>query len=90
MNEKELVNRANKHIIRSVREDWAPPILASGKGSLVKDVNDREFIDFTSDQICAAVGHNHPKVIEAIEGACRDILHANTWRQSVDTWYYRM
>ena len=85
MNEKELVSQANKHIVRSVREDWAPPILASGKGSLVKDVNGTEFIDFTSGQICAAVGHNHPKVIEAIEGACRDILHANTWRQTVDT-----
>jgi len=85
MNEKELVHLANKHMIRTVREAWSPPILASGRGCIVTDIHGKEFIDFTSGQICAAVGHNHPKVVEAIRRSCQDLLHVNSWRLTADT-----
>src|ERR671924_1435495 len=39
-------------------------------------------LDFTAGQICATIGHNHPRVVEAIERACRDVMHLNSWSLS--------
>src|SRR6187401_969994 len=39
----------------------------------------RRVLDFTAGQICATIGHNHPRVVAAIEQACRDVLHLNSW-----------
>lgn len=54
------------------------PILAEGSGSIVRDVNGKEYIDFNSGQMCAALGHNHPHVVAAIERACRTLIHASS------------
>jgi acetylornithine/succinyldiaminopimelate/putrescine aminotransferase len=27
----------------------------------------REYLDFTSGQMCATIGHNHPRVVKALE-----------------------
>ena len=33
----------------------------------------RRVLDFTAGQICATLGHNHPRVVEAIERGLRDV-----------------
>lgn len=35
----------------------------------------REILDFTSGQMCATLGHNHPAITEAVERSCREVLH---------------
>ncbi len=62
--------------------DFAPEVIASASGSFVETVDGRRILDFTAGQICATIGHNHPRVVAAIEEACRSVLHLNAWALS--------
>lgn len=61
---------------------FAPDVIASASGSFVETVDGRRILDFTAGQICATIGHNHPRVVAAIEQACRSVLHLNAWALS--------
>lgn len=52
-----------------------PLVVESGKGCIVRDVDGNEFIDFNSGLVCLNVGHNHPKVVDAIKKQCDRFLH---------------
>jgi 2,2-dialkylglycine decarboxylase (pyruvate) len=54
-------------------------VIASAEGSWVTTVSGRKVLDFTAGQICATIGHNHPRVVEAIREACDDVIHLNSW-----------
>ena len=53
------------------------PVLASASASTVVDTIGREYLDFQSGQMGAALGHRHPRVMKAIEHATRTIVHAS-------------
>lgn len=53
------------------------PVLASASGSTVVDTAGREYLDFQSGQMGAALGHRHPRVMAAIEQSTRTIVHAS-------------
>src|SRR5436309_11811759 len=59
------------------------PIFERGSGSVVWDVNDKEYLDFNSGQMCSALGHNHPTVTAAIKDACDTMLHAHSSHYNV-------
>lgn len=67
-------NAFDRHLIR-YGLPFAPFVVASAKGVVVRDVDGREILDFTSGQMCATLGHNHPRIVAAIEKACREALH---------------
>jgi len=50
-------------------------LFKTAKGSVVTDDTGREILDFTSGQMCATIGHNHPAIIAAIEEAGATALH---------------
>ena len=52
------------------------PILERGSGSIVVDVNGKEYIDFNSGQMCAALGHNHPRITAALQESCETLIHS--------------
>ena len=51
---------------------FAPDVVASASGSFVETVDGRRVLDFTAGQICATIGHNHPRVVAAIERGLPD------------------
>jgi 2,2-dialkylglycine decarboxylase (pyruvate) len=59
------------------------PIFERAEGSVVWDVNGKEYIDFNSGQMCSALGHNHPTVTAAIKQACDTMLHAHSSHYNV-------
>ena len=59
------------------------PVFESASGSLVRDVQGKEYLDFNSGQMCAALGHNHPTVVAAIRSACETMLHAHSSHYNV-------
>src|SRR5918999_1876649 len=61
---------------------FAPYVVASASGSFVETVDGRRILDFTAGQICATIGHNHPRVVAAIEESGRSVLHLNAWTLS--------
>jgi len=65
-----------------------PLVVESGRDCIVRDVDGNEYIDFNSGLACMNVGHNHPRVVEAVKRQCERFLHySNTdfyYREVVD------
>jgi 2,2-dialkylglycine decarboxylase (pyruvate) len=55
--------------------DSFPNLFVSAKGSVVRDDTGREILDFTSGQMCATIGHNHPAIVEAVNRAGTKAYH---------------
>lgn len=53
------------------------PILARSKGSIVVDTNGKEYLDFQSGQMAAALGHQHPRIVAVIEKTMKVMMHAS-------------
>jgi len=51
-----------------------PLVLTSGKGALIWDINGKEYLDCSSGYGIAALGHCHPKVVEAIKTQAEQLL----------------
>jgi 4-aminobutyrate aminotransferase len=54
---------------------YYPLVVESANGCIVKDVDGNEYIDLNSGLASMNVGHNHPKVVNAIKGQCDRFLH---------------
>ncbi|HEY3178312.1 MAG TPA: aspartate aminotransferase family protein [Casimicrobiaceae bacterium] len=63
-----------EHLIR-YGGDVYPEIIEKAQGCYVWDVAGRKILDFTSGQMCATVGHNHPNIVAAIKKSCDTALH---------------
>jgi 2,2-dialkylglycine decarboxylase (pyruvate) len=59
------------------------PVFERGAGSVVFDVTGKEYLDFNSGQMCAALGHNHPTITAAIKDACDTMIHAHSSHYNV-------
>ena len=53
------------------------PILARSKGSIVVDTDGKEYLDFQSGQMGAALGHQHPRIVAVIEKTMKSMMHAS-------------
>jgi len=76
-----LMELADRHLIRYA-PGFAPFIVDRALGSWVWDLDGNRILDFTSGQICSTIGHNHPRIVEAIREACDRALHLNSWMLS--------
>src|SRR5476649_1017522 len=72
---KEGLLQASKDFLVRYGGDAFPNLFTSAKGTIVKDSNGREYLDFTSGQMCATIGHNHPAIIEAVHRAGEKAFH---------------
>jgi len=84
---REILER-DERLISSSYVRFYPLVVESGRGCIIRDVDGNEYIDFNSGLVCMNVGHNHPKVIEAIKKQLERFLHySNTdfyYREVVD------
>jgi 2,2-dialkylglycine decarboxylase (pyruvate) len=70
----DLRSAAQQYMIR-YGGDTFPNLFRSAKGSVVIDDTGREILDFTSGQMCATLGHNHPAIVEAVRRAAEEAFH---------------
>lgn len=77
----EARQRAEDHLLFYGRE-FAEPIIVRAEGAHIYDEAGRAIIDFSSGQMCATVGHNHPAVVEAIRASCDDAIHLDSTKLS--------
>ena len=77
--EEELLELARKYSFRSRmdRSGVTGPIFVWGRGSVVRDVNGKEYLDFNSGQMCAALGHNHPRIVQALQESAESLIHSH-------------
>jgi 2,2-dialkylglycine decarboxylase (pyruvate) len=74
MADQELRKAADEYLIR-YGGDAFPTLFVSAKGSVVRDDEGREILDFTSGQMCATIGHNHPAIVAAIKESADRAVH---------------
>ena len=79
LTEEELLDLARKYSFRSRIDSNAVngPIMVWGRGSIVRDVNGKEYLDFNSGQMCGALGHNHPRIVQALQESCETLIHSH-------------
>ncbi|WP_445286761.1 aspartate aminotransferase family protein [Variovorax atrisoli] len=65
---------AARHLVR-YGMGLSPHMIVKARGATLWDQHGREILDFTSGQMCATIGHNHPRIVAAIEKACEGALH---------------
>jgi 2,2-dialkylglycine decarboxylase (pyruvate) len=78
MEENEMSNDLNDAVKENLIRyggDVFPEVVVSAKGSYVTDITGRKILDFTSGQMCATVGHNHPAIIAAIRKSADTAIH---------------
>lgn len=69
---KTLADLDRAHLIhplthpRHFEHHHPPRIIVEGDGVMIRDLEGREIVDGFSGLWCVAVGHNHPKIIEAV------------------------
>ncbi len=61
---------------------FAGELVVRARGSWLETASGGRVLDFTAGQICATVGHNHPRVADAIRRSLDDVIHLNSWMLS--------
>ena len=72
MNEKEIMDIENRFTANVFSK--RPIVLTRGKGALVWDVNDKEYVDCSTSYGVALLGHCHPKVVAAIQAQAERLI----------------
>jgi acetylornithine/LysW-gamma-L-lysine aminotransferase len=82
VNEKEIVEIENKFMANVYAKK--PVVIVKGKGALVWDINDKEYIDCTGSYGVSIVGHSHPKVVEAVKKQAEKLIscHASLYNDA--------
>jgi 2,2-dialkylglycine decarboxylase (pyruvate) len=61
---------------------FAPLTVARAEGAWIETTDGRRILDFTSGQICSTLGHNHPRIGDAIRQSLDEVVHLNSWMLS--------
>jgi 2,2-dialkylglycine decarboxylase (pyruvate) len=70
----DLAQAGREFLIRYGGDDF-PDLFVSAKGTIVRDRAGREYLDFTSGQMCATIGHNHDAIVAAVNRAGQKAFH---------------
>ena len=71
---EQLLSRRAKSVAKGVF-NANPFFAAKAEGAIITDVEGREFIDFAGGIGVVNVGHNHPKVVQAIKDQADKLIH---------------
>ena len=66
--------QVERHLIR-YGGVFTPRVIARAAGSFVYDEDDTPILDFTSGQMSAVLGHRHPDIVAAVNGALNSLAH---------------
>ncbi len=73
-NAARVVKKTAEYVSPSISRFY-PLVVESARGSVVKDVDGNQFIDFAAGIAVLSTGSAHPKVVEAIERQSRKFIH---------------
>jgi 2,2-dialkylglycine decarboxylase (pyruvate) len=75
---RQLQEAVERHMIRYIG-DFPGFFIERAEGAYIWDDRGRKILDFTSGQMCATLGHNHPEVVAAIQASCERSIHLFSW-----------
>jgi 4-aminobutyrate aminotransferase / (S)-3-amino-2-methylpropionate transaminase / 5-aminovalerate transaminase len=73
---REILDR-HERVVAAPLSIYLPLVIASGEGALLTDVDGNTFVDFTGGIGCLAVGHSHPRVVEASQEQAARFTHTD-------------
>ncbi|MDJ0950646.1 MAG: aspartate aminotransferase family protein [Alphaproteobacteria bacterium] len=73
----------DRHLLHYGR-DFLNQLIIRADGSYLFTADGRAVLDFSSGQMCATIGHNHPKIVEAMARAGRTVVHLESTMLSPD------
>lgn len=71
----EIVDEETKYIPNACALKYYPLVIKEANGSIVKDADDNEYIDFLSSAAVYNIGHKHPKVIKAAKAQIDNVIN---------------
>ncbi|OGF56307.1 MAG: 4-aminobutyrate transaminase [Candidatus Fraserbacteria bacterium RBG_16_55_9] len=71
------LSRRKEAVVAEAVSPLAPFFIAESRGSTIQDVDGNEYLDFTGGWGCLNVGHNHPKVVQAIQQQAERFIHTD-------------
>jgi len=71
---KAILERDAKYISPSYTRSY-PLVMERGYGALIEDVDGNTFLDFNAGVAVSALGHAHPKIVEAIADQASQFTH---------------
>ncbi len=71
-----LLQRARNSVARAFSVHL-PAFVARGEGALLYDVDGRRYVDLAGGVGCLAVGHAHPKVVQAVQEQAARFFHTD-------------
>jgi LysW-gamma-L-lysine/LysW-L-ornithine aminotransferase len=72
VNEQEIINTENRYLANVFSKK--PVVFTNGKGALLWDINGKEYVDCGSSYGVAALGHCHPRIVEAIKAQADQLI----------------
>lgn len=81
MNSRELILDSDRahvwHPYTQMRDylELEPLVLESASGSRFRDVDGREYIDANASWYCCALGHQHPRLVQALSAQAQRLCH---------------
>ncbi len=73
---QDLLQRARNSVARAFSVHL-PAFMARGEGALLYDVDGRRYVDLAGGVGCLAVGHAHPKVVQAVQEQAARFFHTD-------------
>lgn len=73
---KEILDRKER-VVAEPLSIYLPLVIAEARGATLTDVDGNTFIDFTGGIGCLAVGHSHPRVVEAAQEQLARFTHTD-------------
>ena len=76
MNTQEIIDIEDKYFINTFNR--VPIVLDHGEGVKVWDIDGNEYLDFLAGIAVNCLGHNHPKLVKAIQDQAEKLIHISS------------
>lgn len=76
MNTQEIIDIEDKYFINTFNR--VPIVLDHGEGVKVWDIDGNEYLDFLAGIAVNCLGHNHPKLVSAIQEQAGKLIHVSS------------
>jgi 4-aminobutyrate aminotransferase len=74
---EQIIRLDEEYISPSIRIPFFPMAIRTGAGAEIVDWEGKRYIDFLSAAAIANVGHQHPRVVAAIQNQAAELVHYN-------------
>jgi 4-aminobutyrate aminotransferase len=76
---EDIIRDAHKYLILNIVDEVTPLVIAEAEGSVIKDIDGREFIDAFSGISVMNIGHCRDEIISAVIEQARKYMHVSSY-----------